>query len=342
VFIHCNFCRTRGQRIKKKQKQKIMMVSNFWQKLKKTGRPILALAPMAGFTDSAFRQVCKKYGADVLYSEMASATALFYNQKLKNNTTLELLKFNRQPEKYYVVQLFGANPEHFAVATRIISEKIKPDGLDINFGCPVPKIVKQGAGGGLMKDLKKSRAVIEAVLANTDLPVSIKIRSRAGDIDIENFLKNIKDLPVAAVMIHGRTLAAGFAGAANWKLTKAVRRYFKGVILINGSINNLADAQRALKVSGANGLGLGRGVLGRPWLFKEIKNNRVTDLKPRAIFKIALNHAALVQRLKGKRGILELRKHLVWYAQRLTGAAKLREKLVKVNTLADVKKILGS
>ena len=129
-------------------------MKNFWLKLKKQHRPILALAPLAGFTDSAFRQICKKYGADVLYSEMASTAALFYNQKAKKNTTLDLLKFNPQKEKYYVVQLFGASPEHFAVATRIITEKIKPDGIDINFGCPVPKVIKQGAGSGLMKDLK--------------------------------------------------------------------------------------------------------------------------------------------------------------------------------------------
>jgi nifR3 family TIM-barrel protein len=296
---------------------------------------------MAGFTDSAFRQICKEYGADVLYSEMASSAALFYNQKSKNNATLELLKFNRQKEKYYVVQLFGANPDHFAVAARIISERIRPDGIDINFGCPVPKVCKQGAGSGLMKDLKESRAVLEAVLANTDLPVSIKIRSQAGGVDALKFLKNIAALPVAAVMIHGRTLNQGFAGKPDWKLIKEARKYFKGVILANGGINNLPDAKAAIKASQADGLGLARGVLGRPWLFKEIRTGRVIDLSPKQIFKIALKHAALTQKLKGKKGIVELRKHLVWYAQGITGAAKLRERLVKVNSLQEVKDILS-
>ncbi len=109
------------------------MVNNFWLKLKKKNKAILALAPMAGFSDSAFRQICKKYGADVLYSEMASATALFYNQNVKKNTTLDLLRFDKKKEAYYVVQLFGSNPEHFAVATKIITNEIKPDGIDINF-----------------------------------------------------------------------------------------------------------------------------------------------------------------------------------------------------------------
>ncbi len=315
-------------------------MKNFWLKLKKTKRPILALAPLAGFTDSAFRQICKKYGADVLYSEMASATALFYNQNLKKNTTLDLLRYERQKEKYYVVQLFGSIPEHFAIATQIITREIKPDGIDINFGCPVPKIIKQGAGSGLMKNLKNSRAVIEAVLANTDLPVSVKIRIQAGAVSAEQFLQNISDLPVAAVMIHGRSLSQGFAGLADWKVVKNASAYFKGVILANGGIIDLATAKKALRESRADGLGLARGVLGRPWLFKEIKENKIIDLTSKAIYKIALRHAELEKIQKGKKGILEFRKHLVWYTQGMAGAAKLREQLVKVSSLNDIKKIL--
>lgn len=316
------------------------MKQNFWLKLKKSGQPILALAPLAGFTDSAFRQICKKYGADVLYSEMASATALFYNQKIKGNTTLELLKQDRQKEKYYVVQLFGFNPEHFVVATRIINQYIKPDGIDINLGCPVPKVIKQGAGSGLMKDLKKTRDVIEAVLFNTNLPVSVKIRTQAGSVSALDFLKNISDLPVSAVMIHGRSLTQGFAGPSDWKIIKAAKKYFKGVILANGGINSLSDAKKALKESGVKGLGLARGALGRPWLFKEIKTGKVINLSSKQIFKIALRHGELEQAQKGKRGIIEFRKHLVWYMQGMAGAAKLREQLVKVNSLLQIKKIL--
>ncbi|MFA5131018.1 MAG: tRNA-dihydrouridine synthase [Patescibacteria group bacterium] len=316
------------------------MPKNFWLKLKNSGRPILALAPLAGFTDSAFRQICRQLGADVVYSEMASVTALFYNQKVKNNATLELLKFDRTKEKYYVVQLFGDNPEHFAVAAKIITEKIKPDGIDINFGCPVPKVIKQGAGAGLMKNLPVARAAIEAVLANTDLPVSIKIRTQAGMVTAAQFLENISDLPVSALMIHGRSLAQGFAGVSDWKIIKSLHKYFRGVILVNGGINNLADAKKALRQSGANGLGLARGALGRPWLFKEIKKDLVINLSDKKIFKIALAHAELEQAQKGRRGIIEFRKHLVWYMQGLAGAAKLREQLVKVSSLKEIKKIL--
>jgi nifR3 family TIM-barrel protein len=322
-----------------------MKQNNFWQKLKLTGKPILVLAPMAGFTDSAYRRICKYYGADVLYSEMVSATALYYSdrigaQKKGKNPTRELMDFNRRQEKYYVVQLFGSKPEHFAAATRLITDKVKPDGIDINFGCPVSKIIKQGAGADLMKNLSQSRAVIEAVLAETNLPVSIKIRAKSGEVGALEFLKNISDLKVAAVMIHGRTLSQGFSGLPDFKLIKAARQHFQGVIIANGGITDLESAKLALKESGADGLGLARGILGRPWLFKEIKKNKQINLKLSHIFKLMINHAVSASKNKGENALIELRKHLVWYVQGLEGASKMREKLVSVTNLDDLKKII--
>lgn len=324
---------------------------DFWQKLKKQGRPILALAPMAGFSDSAFRQICKKNGADVLYSEMASTAALYYLEKnprkkllakgerLESEKTLDILRFEKTKEKYFVAQIFGSNPEHFVVATRIITEKIKPDGIDINFGCPVPKIIKQGAGAGLMKDLSRSREIIKAVLDNTDLPVSIKIRLESGQVNFKDFLQNISDLPISALMIHGRTLKQGFVGNADFKAIKEARKYFKGIILANGGIYDLKEAQKALKESNAEGLGLGRGVLGRPWLFKEIKKNKVINKSKAGILKLLLEHAELGHKLKGKQATRELRKNLCWYLKNFEGASKLREALVKAKSLKEVEKI---
>ncbi len=324
------------------------MKKNFWEKLKNTGRPILALAPMAGFTDTAFRQICRHQGADVLYSEMASVTALHYYVSSKKpgrdnggKVTMELLRFNRRLEKYYVVQLFGSNPDHFATAARFVSEQIKPDGLDINFGCPAGKVLKQGAGADLMKDLKRARAVIKAVLDNTTLPVSIKLRAKSGEVGVIEFLDNIADLPVAAVMIHGRTLTQGFAGAPDLKIIKEARRHFKGVILANGGINSLPDAKKSLIESQADGLGLARGILGRPWLFKEIKNNKEINFSQAEILKLMLRHATLAVKLKGEGVMLELRKHLVWYVQSFPGASRLRSELVTVSCLADLQKIVA-
>lgn len=314
-------------------------MKNFWKKLNK---PIYVLAPLAGVSDSPFRRMCKEYGADLVYSEMASATALFYLQKkLEDNPTLELLKFNKK-ERPFVVQLFGSEPEHFAIATQIISEKIKPDGIDINFGCPAPKVAKQKAGAELFKDLKKSREVIRAVIANTDLPVSIKTRTQAGDIGLLKFLDYMKDLNIKALMIHGRTLKQGFSGPIDCEIIKNARNYFQGIILANGGIHNHFEAENALLKTKADGLGIGRGSLGRPWIFEELKNDKIIFKKTQEIFKIALKHAKLVFKEKGDGGMPEMRKHLCWYIQGLSNARKLREKLVKINNIKDIEKIFNS
>ena len=177
------------------------------------------------------------------------------------------------------------------------------------------------------------------MLANTDLPVSIKIRSKAGEVDAFEFIKNIEDLPICALMVHARTLSQGFNGRPDYKLIKKLRRCFNGVILVNGGINNLKDAKLALKESGADGIGLARGVLGRPWLFKEIKSNQEIQLSQANIFKLMASHAQLVNKLKGKPGLIELRKHLPWYLTNWPGASKLREKIVKINNIQDLQKI---
>jgi tRNA-dihydrouridine synthase B len=305
---------------------------NFWNKIKK---PILALAPMAGFSDSPFRQITSKYGADVVYSEMASVTALFFNKK----PTLELLKFNRRKEKKYVVQLFGSNPEHFMVATKIVTKEIKPDGIDINFGCPVGKVIKQGAGSDLMTDLVKAHAVIKAVCDNTHLPVSVKIRTKAGNVGALDFLRAISDLPVATVMIHGRSVKQGFVGEIDYDLIKEARQYFKGIILANGGINDLDQAKKTLELTGADGLGLARGVLGRPWLFAEIKKNKEINLDTKAISKIIFRHAKKFKKIKGEKAMVDLRKHLCWYVQGVKNASLYRSKMVAVSNYKDVKNI---
>jgi len=313
---------------------------NFWQDLKSQGQPILALAPMAGFTDIAFRQICSAYGADVVYSEMASATALFYHQGEDNNETLRLLSWDKDKENKYVVQLFGSNPEHFAIAARLVDEKIQAHGIDINFGCPVGKVLKQGAGADLMKNLKQSRLVIESVLSNSKAPVSVKIRSKSGDISALDFVRNISDLPVSAIMIHGRSLSQGFVGDIDFNLVAAIRPYFKGAILINGGVIDLKSAQKTLSLSGADGLGLARGALARPWLFQEIKGGREIIYNQADISNLLYRHALSLVSLKGETALLEWRKHACWYAQGLDGASQWRSRLVQVSTLSQLENIL--
>jgi len=311
--------------------KKCQINNNFWQKLNK---PIYSLAPMAGVADSAFRQICKKFGADVVYSEMISATAIVYNSK----KTLELMEFGKI-ERPYVIQLFGSKPEHFAIAAKFITKKVKPDGIDINFGCAVKKVTKQGAGIALMANLKLARQVIEATINNTDLPVSIKIRSQVGKITALDFLKHLSDLDIKAVMIHGRTSTQGNSGSVNYKIIKQAKKYFKGIILANGGVKDKKSAVELLKLTGADGIGIGQGALGKPWIFKQLRINNY-ELTIKDIYKVALEHSKLEQKLKGKQGIIEMRKHLCWYVNGMQNASELRKDLVKVESLNDIKKIL--
>jgi nifR3 family TIM-barrel protein len=305
------------------------MAVNFWEKLP---HPIYALAPLAGVTDSAFRRVCKAHGADVVYSEMASATALVHNPA----KTLELLAFQAE-ERPYVVQLFGSEPEHFARAAAIVESELRPDGFDVNFGCPAPKVVKQGAGSALMQDLKRSRAVLESLLAATKLPISVKLRAGCGKITALDFLKETSDLDIKAVMIHGRTLAQGFNGPIDTALIKAARSYCSGVLLVNGGIDTPEDIKLVLEETGADGVGIARGALGNPWIFE-----RPARPEPRTLSEIktaAKQQAVWAFEQKSYTGIIEMRKHLCWYVKNFPGAKSWREKLVKVETLEDIDKI---
>ncbi|MEA1962667.1 MAG: tRNA-dihydrouridine synthase [Patescibacteria group bacterium] len=316
-------------------------MKNFWQKLKK---PFYALAPLAGISDSAFRQICKEFGADIMYSEMASATALFYDAKKRKNInlseTLKLALFEEK-ERPFVVQLFGSEPEHFKAAVELIHKQIKPDGIDINFGCPVKKVRKQGAGAALMADLKKSYEVIKATVESTDLPISIKTRTKAGDVDILRFLDYISDLDVKAIMIHGRSLSQMFSGDIDTAVMKKARDFFPGIIMANGGVYSYEDAARVLNETEADGLGIARGALGRPWIFKALRTGQSVERQKSAVFKIAIKHAELARKQKGEKGIIETRKHLCWYIYGFSGASKMREELVKVSSLDDVRNILS-
>ena len=312
-------------------------MNNFWQELKnnKKNEPILALAPLAGYTDSAFRLLCKDFGADVVYSEMASVSALYYNSA----KTLDLLKYQKK-EKPYVVQLVGSNPEHFVKAVKIIEKEIKPDGFDINFGCPVKKVLKQSAGAKLMSDLKLSREIIKVVLENTKLPLSIKTRTQSFSVGLINFLKNIEDLPISALMIHGRTLKQLFSGPIDLKLIKESKKYFKGIILANGGINKYQDIKNIIVKTEVDGLGIGRGALGRPWIFsKKYSDLSKEDLKS-LITKTSLKHLKLVQKNKGEAGLGEFKGHLAWYIKNFSGASKLRPQLMNAKSLTEIEKIL--
>lgn len=308
-------------------------MSDFWSKLP---RPILALAPMAGITDRAFRLICKEQGADVVYTEMISAAGIFYNDK----KTRYFLK-TAADEQPAVAQLFGFEPEHFKKAAKEV-EEAGFAGVDINFGCPARKVVKNFSGAALMDDITRAAKIVEAVCANTNLPVSIKIRSSKGQMTASQFLLSLREFPLAAVMLHARSFEQVFAGDLNWDEIAKAREIFKGTFLINGGIMEAEQALSICERARAEGIGLARGVWGRPWLFAEIKKllvgEKIGAPSWEEIQKIILKQAEL--NLKDQDNLIEMRKHLLWYAGGFAGAKALRQELVKVKTLDELKAAL--
>ncbi|MDP1620261.1 MAG: tRNA-dihydrouridine synthase [bacterium] len=296
---------------------------------------------MAGITDSAFRRICRENGCDVAYSEMASVSALFF----KPARTLELVKFDSM-ERPYVVQLFGNDPAHFAKATQIVTSQVNPDGIDINFGCPAKKVFGHGSGCALMPQPELAREIIAAVCDNTDLPVSIKIRAGIRVTTAIHFIESIKDLPFAAVMVHGRTYEGGFSSAPDFAIAEEIKKIIPDkIVLANGGIHTPEDAKNILEQYPLiDGLGIARGAWGKPYLFAQIKEimttGKYTEYDFTRIRKIAIRHAELLWKNKATIGIFEIRKHLAWYFKGFPKASELRQKLVQTGSVEEIKNIL--
>jgi len=315
--------------------------------------PKLILAPMAGISDLPFRIICKELGADSVYSEMLSSTGI--NFTLQKN--LEFVN-SCQQDFPLIVQLFGNNPEHFATATKIINDlpeigEIKeqilprrPEGIDINFGCPVKKVMKQDSGCAIMRDPKHAHKIISAVLANTSLPVSIKIRAGIEGINAFDFLAEVAELDWKTVMVHGRTFKGGFSGEIDFKMIREIKeKYPEKEVVANGGIFTPEIAKEVFEKTGADGLGIARGCFGNPWLFSQIKEYFATGKYSlpslEEIKSVAIRHCELIEKYKGEKNIVEMRKHLGWYFKGFPDAKKLRGELYTVESLAEIKDILA-
>lgn len=317
-------------------------MTNFWTTLPK---PILALAPMEGYTDTVFRRLAREGGADVVYTEFVSSDAIAHNAK----RSLDKLELDPR-EHPAVAQIFGRDVQNFITAAKEIQRRGYA-GLDLNFGCPARKVVGSGAGVALLRDPQFARRLIEAVLDVLTIPLSIKVRAsirkerpeiqpgadRATALDL---VEAIRDLPVATVMVHGRSFEQGFSGGVDVEMIRAVKQRFPGLVLANGGLQTPDDAQRLLTATGADGVGIARGALGQPWIFRQIRarltGQPVTAPTLDEVRRAALEHAQRALEHGGSYGLIELRKHLAHYVRGVPGAAAVRAQLVRASALDDI------
>lgn len=319
-------------------------MKNFWQQLKK---PIITTTPMAGITDSAWRQICKSWGADVVHTEFVSADALYYGSK----KTMKMIEY-KAIEQPVVVQIFGRRVEMYDQAAKIVA-KTGVAGIDINFGCPAKKVAGHGGGICLLRDMDTVRKIVETTINAVDLPVSVKTRislnnvqgqPEKGKTTVFDFIERLSDLPVAALIVHGRSYEVPFTGPVDIEALKQVKQAFKsGPFLINGSFQTVESIVEDLKYTGADGIALSRALYGRPWLFKQIKQYVETgeydEISWDEIKQTVVQHAELLWENKGAGGFKEMRKHLLFYVKGRPDAAELRKKLVAVEHPREVKKI---
>ncbi|TSC91848.1 MAG: nifR3 family TIM-barrel protein [Candidatus Berkelbacteria bacterium Licking1014_96] len=302
-------------------------MDNFWRKFKK---PIIALAPMAGISDSAFRQICKKEGADLVYSEMISSYGIIHNDK----KTLSLCRF-KQIERPIIIQIFGRDPRIMAEAAAVVENKFKPEGIDINFGCPARRVVKSGHGAALMDEPELAESIVRHIVKRIKIPLSVKTRLGARKkTEIFDFSRRMESVGAKAIAIHGRTLSQGFKGEADWGPIYKTAGIVKIPVLGNGDIKSNQEIKSRLK--NLAGVLIGRGALGNPFIF-----GRQKEVSRKKIKETMLKHARLAEKEKGDRGLIEMRKHLGWYVKGWPKAKSLRQRLVRVETIEEIKKILN-
>jgi nifR3 family TIM-barrel protein len=303
----------------------------------------LILAPMAGVSEAPFRQICRRMGADVVLSEFLSSEAI--RRRIK--TTLEGAEFEAV-ERPIGIQIYGADPNAMAEAAGLITEHYQPEFIDINFGCPVKKVVQRNGGSGCLRDIDLVGRIIRAVVAATHLPVTVKTRSGWSDDsrDPVTIALRMQDAGAKAFTLHARTRTQMFSGKANWDEIALVVEALDIPVIGNGDLESATDIVRMREHTRCAGAMIGRGVFGNPWVFRDgqaLLAARPLPPAPDAAerFSVALEHARLALRLQGdtRRTVMEFRKHLGWYTRGLHGSSALRQRLFQIESIAEAEAI---
>ena len=302
----------------------------------------LALGPMAGVTDLAFRTICREQGAGLTCTEMVSAKALCYQDR----KTIPLLQMG-EDEHPAAAQIFGSDPACMEEGAAIAHEVSGADLIDINMGCPVPKIANSGDGSGLMRDPDKAVKVLEAVVRGAKCPVTVKFRLGwdKGSINCVEFARAMEQAGAAAVAVHGRTRTQMYAGHANWDWIREVKRAVKIPVIANGDVFKGEDAPRILRYTGADMVMIGRGVFGNPWIFAQclaaLEGRPIPPMPPLSErCDAAVRQFEMAAAQKGEKiACLEARKQYAWYLKGVPHAGYYKEQISRLTTLQDVYKV---
>ena len=305
----------------------------------------LVLAPMAGVSESPFRQICRRYGADVVVSEFISSVGI----SLGIDRVLAEMRFE-PVERPIGIQIYGADATIMARAAGMVTELFEPDFVDINFGCPVKKVVRNNGGSGCLKDMNLVRGIIGAVRDATRLPVTVKIRSGWDETqrDPVDIALRCQEAGAQALTLHPRTRTQMYQGAANWDEIAAVAAALTIPVIGNGDIRTPADVLAMRQQTNCAGIMIARGSFGNPWLFAQARDLLAgramrPDPTPAERFSTALEHARLALRLQGdtRKTALEFRKHFGWYTRGLPGASELRQRLFAIESMAEAEEIFS-
>ncbi len=306
----------------------------------------VVLAPMAGIGNSAYRKIIKEMGCGLIYAEMVSDKAIYYH----NQKTLDML-YMTEEERPLCQQIFGSDEESFVMAAKYVEETMHPDLIDINMGCPVPKVaLRAQAGAALLKDPQKIYEIVSQVVASVSVPVTVKIRSGwdAEHINAVEVAKICEKAGASAICVHARTRSQGYHGKADWSIIKAVKDAVKIPVIGNGDVVDGPSAKAMLMQTGCDAVMVGRAVLGNPWVICDIVTYLETGKRgkvPTAVERIdmCLHHLDYLMAIKDeKTACLEIRSHVAWYLKGLKNSIEIKNKIYKTTKIDDIISILKS